>query len=473
MTALITAHRYDRIAGTEDPAVHHRGNRLLRRAPEGGPEIAGVGVGEAVRAQVVANAFAERHGAEILLEHPQHRGALLVRQHVEHRVRVAWRGDRKLDRPRAVQAVERQRGRARHAERRPALPLGFPRVDGQHLHERRERLVEPDAVPPRHRHEVAEPHVRVLVGHHVGHALELGVRRRRLVHQQRRLAERDRAEILHGARGEIRDRYEIQLVAGVRQTVVVLEERQRGGADLLTEPRQSLLARHAPDLKARASDRGGLRRLELADDERDQVGGHDDAVGEANHLAAVLERLRHDRGVRHGGQRRIDGQRHRENRLERGLVPARKRAPRVGGLELRGGHGARHTAGILVDGAIEPAQLVVERAAKRQAKPPAPARGGRGEGEPTPLGALVERGRGADRLAAVVLEARGVDHELDRIEDDLGDRLRHLEGDGLLTAKGERREIGLESNVVTGRHSRPGQTIGIHGSSALGWPLPR
>ena len=31
-------------------------------------------------------------------------------------------------------------------------------------------------VPPAHRHEVAEPHVGDLVGHHVGHALELGVR---------------------------------------------------------------------------------------------------------------------------------------------------------------------------------------------------------------------------------------------------------------------------------------------------------
>src|SRR5438105_15248260 len=92
MTALITAHRYDRIAGTEDPAVHHRGNRLLCRAPEGGPETAGVGVGEAGPGQGAANAFAQRHGAETLPAHARHRRALLVRQHARKRARSAWRG---------------------------------------------------------------------------------------------------------------------------------------------------------------------------------------------------------------------------------------------------------------------------------------------------------------------------------------------------------------------------------------------
>src|SRR5207249_11466324 len=65
-------------------------------------------------------------------------------------------------RPRRVEPVDRESGGARDAEGRPALPLGLPGVDREHLHERGERFVEPDTVPPRHRDEVAEPHVRVL-----------------------------------------------------------------------------------------------------------------------------------------------------------------------------------------------------------------------------------------------------------------------------------------------------------------------
>ena len=49
-------------------------------------------------------------------------------------------------------------------------------VDGEQRHERRERLVQPHAVPPAHRDEVAEPLVRELVGHDVGDVELLAVR---------------------------------------------------------------------------------------------------------------------------------------------------------------------------------------------------------------------------------------------------------------------------------------------------------
>src|SRR5207244_11622981 len=69
--------------------------------------------------------------------------------YVEHRVGVPRGLHMELDRSRGVQAVDRERGRARDAEGRPALPLGLPGIDREDLHERRERLVEPDAVPDR------------------------------------------------------------------------------------------------------------------------------------------------------------------------------------------------------------------------------------------------------------------------------------------------------------------------------------
>ena len=61
------------------------------------------------------------------------------------------------------------------------------------VHERGERLVQPDAVPPAHRDQVAEPHVGQLVGDHVGQVLQLGLRRRGRVGQQQRLAVGDAA----------------------------------------------------------------------------------------------------------------------------------------------------------------------------------------------------------------------------------------------------------------------------------------
>ena len=66
-------------------------------------------------------------------------------------------------------------GGAGEAEVDPALPLGPEGVGGQHLHEGGEGLVQPDAVPPLHGHEVAEPHVGDLVGDHVGDPLQLGL----------------------------------------------------------------------------------------------------------------------------------------------------------------------------------------------------------------------------------------------------------------------------------------------------------
>ena len=214
----------ERIARREDPGVHHLGDRLAGRRAERRPEVTRVGVGVGVAAEIVADTVAEDVGAEELLEHPEDGRALLVGEHVEHRVGVARRPHRELDGTRRVQAVHREGGGAGDAERDPALPLGLPGVDGEDLHEGGEGLVEPDAVPPGHRDEVAEPHVRVLVRDHVGDALELGVGRRALVHQQRGLPKRDRAEVLHRARREVGDREEVELVARVRQAVILLEE---------------------------------------------------------------------------------------------------------------------------------------------------------------------------------------------------------------------------------------------------------
>src|SRR5678815_2531502 len=156
-------HDHQGIAGAEDPAVHHLGDRLLRGVAERLPQVGGLRVAEAVTLQVEPHPVAEHVAREVLLQHAQHRGPLLVGEQVEHRLAVAGGPYLELDGPGVVETVDAHRGRARHSEGGPALPLRLPGVDREQLHEGGEGLVEPDAVPPQHGDEVAKPHVGDLV----------------------------------------------------------------------------------------------------------------------------------------------------------------------------------------------------------------------------------------------------------------------------------------------------------------------
>ena len=335
-TAVGRRRRVDnREARLEDPRVHHLAHGLARRRLERVPQIAGLGVVELMLLQVEPDAVAENVLAEKLLEHPQHRRTLLVSQDVEHRAAIFGTAHCEFDRPRAAQPVDRHRRRARDAEALPSLPLRLPRVHREHLHEGGERFVEPDAVPPAHRDQIAEPHVRVLVRNHVGNALELGPRRGFLVGQQRGLAKRDRAEIFHRARREIGNRDQVELVARILEAVIVGEIFERERANLPGPTGQRLFARNVNDPQRRARiDR--CRRVELADDERDQVGGHRDRLLEDDLLLAATElALALLPAVRDRREVLIDDQRHLVTGLELRLVPARKRAARVGRFELR------------------------------------------------------------------------------------------------------------------------------------------
>ena len=326
-----------RKARLENPRVHQLAHRLVGSLLQRVPQVAGLGVGVLMLAQVGGDALAETLRAQVLLEHPEHRGALLVGQHVEHRARVLGAQHGELDRPRAAQRVDRHRRRARDREALPALPVRLPGVDREHLHEGGERLVEPDAVPPLHRDQIAEPHVGVLVRDDVGHALEFGARGAVFVDQQRGLAERDRAQVLHRARSEVGNRDQVELVARIGQLVIVGEPLERERADLARPCGQRPLARHVRDAQ-RGSGVGRLGRLELAHDEGEQVGRHLDRLLVDDLLFAAAEAaLALDAGVGKGAQTFVDHQPHLEARLKRRLVPTRDRAARVGRLELRAG----------------------------------------------------------------------------------------------------------------------------------------
>src|SRR5262249_15217561 len=131
-------------------------------------------------------------------------------------------------------------------------------------------------------------------------------------------------------------------------------------------------------------------------------------------------------------------------------------------LELRGGHETHLAARVLVARPVEAPELVVQDSREGQTQSPRARRQGRREDDATALGRLVERRDAAVRVPALPRDGRLADLELDRVQDDLRGRLGDLEGHGFLAREAERREIGFESQVVTGRSRKPGQAIRIH-----------
>ena len=277
----VRASSQERMATLEDPRVHERADRkFLGRLLDRVPQVGCLGVAVAVSRKVPADTVAEAFGADVLLEHPKKAAALLVGEGVEHRVDFVGRAHRELDRPRRVEPVEGECNLPIATESDPALVLRLEVVQAAKGHVGRERLVQPDAVPPAHGHEVAEPHVCDLVLDHPGDALELVAGRMSGVGEQRGLTEGRTSEVLHRTPGEVGDRDQVELVAweGLAKVLGVVPERVRAGFESKRgQVRLSCGVNHAQRGSVHIHDVGGLER---ADDEGDQVGRHRDRVGE-------------------------------------------------------------------------------------------------------------------------------------------------------------------------------------------------
>lgn len=120
-----------------------------------------------------------------------------------------------LDFHRVVHAHADRMRRGQRVESQPLLrlvqhELSHHRPAGHHvlhaavLQEAGEPFVQPQVVPPSHRHQIPEPLVGQLVGHDHGHPLVRGGRCFIFVVEYRSLPVRDQAPILHGAGAEIR-----------------------------------------------------------------------------------------------------------------------------------------------------------------------------------------------------------------------------------------------------------------------------
>jgi hypothetical protein len=154
-------------------------------------------------------------GREIL-EHRDHRRALGVRDAVERATDVAAHLDGLAYASRRREPVVPHRPLPSVDSPVFPMPAGLDFRRDLVAQPRGERLVQPDVVPPRGRHQVAEPLVRNLV-RRVPHIALLESRR---VHvapgKQDRLVVRDEAHVLHRAEkvAGVRDRYAVELETG-------------------------------------------------------------------------------------------------------------------------------------------------------------------------------------------------------------------------------------------------------------------
>ncbi|CVM38269.1 Uncharacterised protein [Streptococcus pneumoniae] len=217
---------------------------------------------------------------------------------------------------------------------------GLVHAEGAHVV--RERLLEPQVVPPVHRHEVAEPHVRHLVQDHVGAALVLDRGGPRGEHEV--LGEGHEARVLHGAEVVLGHERLVVLAPRVRDAEEVVEERQpplrhvehglgveRVGHRAPGEQPQ----RHGLRTAGRVTVPGVLPLRIGAGEQRRDVGGLGERRGELHPDDTVPGRRPGDlRPVR--GQHPVlgSGEGEGEGGLEVRLLEVREHAARVGGLVL-------------------------------------------------------------------------------------------------------------------------------------------
>ena len=137
------------------------------------PQVGCFRVGVFVFPEIMTDAFLKGVGAEVLLQHAQDGRAFLIGQNIEHAGGFVRVFDRELDGAGAVQSVHLKRRGPRDGKTGPAPPFGFPSIYGHHFHESGKRLVEPQAVPPAHSHQIAKPHMRVFMRDNICNAFQL------------------------------------------------------------------------------------------------------------------------------------------------------------------------------------------------------------------------------------------------------------------------------------------------------------
>ena len=178
------------------------------------------------------------------------------------------------------------------------------------------------------------------VTNHRGHGLQLPLVGLVRVDQQEDLAERDAAQVLHGAESEVGQGDQVDLSSRYLQVVPVGKPPKRVGGHLQGERRLVAPPRRVDDPDWHAVHVDRLGRLERPDHEGHQVGGQGDGVDERHPVGAVAQWGTRGLGTVGDGQQVLgDDQRHPERGFHVWLVEAREGPAGVGGLELGCGDG--------------------------------------------------------------------------------------------------------------------------------------
>ena len=311
-----------------------------------------------------------------------------------------------------------------------------------------------------------------LVGDDVRDHMLFRLRRSGRIDEEEGFAERDETEVLHRAGGEVGEADEVELVGGIRDREVLGEEFLAEGAALLHERGERSLAGLVHDAQRHSAEIDRVGDLELADDEGDEVGREEHGVGEPHPAAAVADRLVRDLpGVRERGEIARDDERDREDGLEVGLVPAGERAPGARRLELGRGDDLVVASRILVGGAIEAAQLVVQHSAEAEVEDGAACLRGAIESDAGALVLGVDRDGAAMARARCVDERRFVDLEVDRVQQHLRHGLRDLDFDRPLALERRGAEVGRQGQLVAAGDDGARQSVVVllgHGGSVSG-----
>ncbi len=172
---------------------------LTTGGPEPVPQICGGCIGKGMRFHIAANAVAEHGRAQIRLEHTQNRLTLAVGDRgIEGVGGLQLVRDVLLDRRGIRQRVGLHRPFLIFVRLLPPIPGGIAQRGFLRSHPRGEALVQPQIVPPRHRHQIAVPLMRHLV--RLGLIDVLLLRHRAGRRQQQRLVcVGDRSPVFHRA----------------------------------------------------------------------------------------------------------------------------------------------------------------------------------------------------------------------------------------------------------------------------------
>jgi len=166
------------------------------------------------------------------------------------------------------------------------------------------------------------------------------------------------------------------------------------------------------------------------------------------HCPLCIRCFADDGHVRDGRQVGRHHDREVEGGLMRGLIPARERAPGVGGLELCGRHGAFRAIRARVLTAIEATQLIVQHAGEAERYLHRPRRQGLTECERHRFGLGVPTDLRSRDGVSRMQQVSGLDVELGRVEHDLGGGLAHLDLDRLLAPKGEIGQVRAQGEPI-------------------------